>query len=73
MGGLRIACQRPPAVQTALVLGFSLPSAWEPLELPAVVRWARADEFGVEFRELGDAQGRALRALLARLEFEEPA
>ncbi len=73
IGGIRVACARPPAVGASLVLALSLPSAWEPLELPAEVRWAKAGEFGAEFGAIAASSEAALRTLISRLAFEETA
>lgn len=40
------------------------PTAWEPLELPAEVRWTDARGAGVAFRSLTATQATALRALV---------
>lgn len=71
MGGVFVSCATPPAVGAAVRLYFALPTAWDPVELPAVVRWARADGFGAEFRQLGPRQAEALLELVQRVGFGE--
>ena len=54
-------------------LVLSAPSAWDPLDLPAVVRWVEDTTFGVAFGELSRAQASALYELLAASRFAEAA
>jgi hypothetical protein len=71
MGGVFVTCAAAPPVGAPIRLSFSLPSAWDPVELPAVVRWACPDGFGAEFRGLSARQAEALHELVRRLDFEE--
>ncbi|GAB4198105.1 MAG: hypothetical protein OHK0013_06850 [Sandaracinaceae bacterium] len=71
MGGIFVSCATPPPAGTAVRLFFSLPSAWDPVELSAIVRWVSATGFGAEFRGLGAREAEALHELVQRLGFEE--
>ncbi len=73
MGGVFVSCTHAPPVGAALRIYFSLPTAWDPVDLPAEVRWTRPTGFGAEFGRLSPAQAQALRELVSRLGFEEPA
>lgn len=68
LGGAQVRCARPPAAGTRVVLTLTAPSAWDPLELAAEVRWVEGDRdgvFGVAFDRLGRAQAAALYELLS--------
>lgn len=78
MGGAFVQSERPPAIGTAIVLTLQAPTAWDPLELPAQVRWISDDSasalgrgFGLEFRGLAPSQASALYELLASAGFGE--
>lgn len=43
MGGAFVQSERPPAIGTAIVVTLQAPTAWDPLELPAEVRWVHDD------------------------------
>lgn len=73
MGGVFVTCASAPPVGTHVRLVFALPTAWEPLDVPARVRWVRPDGFGAEFGALTPRQAEALFELVQRLGFEEPA
>jgi len=73
MGGVFVTCSHAPPVGAALRIFFSLPTAWDPVDLPAEVRWTRPTGFGAEFGKLTPAQAQALHELVSRLGFEEPA
>lgn len=50
VGGAFIACPEVQAVGTALTVELSLPTSEQVFTLPAIVRWAAADEgMGVQF------------------------
>lgn len=51
-------------VGARLVIWVTAPSAWEPLELLAEVRWTRDEGVGVAFRSVNKTQATALRALV---------
>jgi len=71
MGGVFVACTSVPTLGSSIRLIFSLPTAWDPLELPAEVRWTKPGGFGAEFRQLSPLQAEALHGLVQRLDFEE--
>jgi hypothetical protein len=73
MGGVFVSCGTAPPIGAPIRLSFALASAWDPVDLPAVVRWARPDGFGAEFRGLSLRQAEALHELVQRLDFEEDA
>lgn len=67
MGGAFITTNDPPAIGTGVWLTFGSPTAWDPLELPAEVRWLKEGApagFGVRFRDLTRAQANALSELV---------
>lgn len=67
LGGARISCLRPPPVGTRLRVALTPPTAWEPLEVPAEVRWVdgeRQPGFGIAFGALTSTEANALHALL---------
>ena len=64
MGGAFVETGDPPDDGTHLWLTFSTPTAWDPLELPAEVRWSKPGGFGVRFRALTATQAQALHALV---------
>jgi hypothetical protein len=77
LGGAQIKCDRAPTIGQRLRLTLSAPSAWDPLELPAEVRWVdgkgrRSALFGVAFVRLSRAQASALYMLLSVSRFAEP-
>ncbi len=74
LGGAQIKCGRPPAVATALIITLTAPSAWDPLELPATVRWVNAGDktFGIAFETISRPQASALYELLRVSRFAEP-
>lgn len=71
LGGAQIRAERPPAVGTKLRVTLSAPTAWDPLDLPAQVRWADGQAFGVAFERLTAAQASALYELLVVSRFAE--
>lgn len=77
MGGAFVQVERPPPIGTPIVLTLQAPTAWDPLELPAEVRWlsdAGAElgaGFGLKFRGLAPSQATALYELLASAGFSE--
>lgn len=73
MGGVFISCASAPPIGAAIRIYFALPTAWDPVDLPAEVRWTRPGGFGAEFRRLTAKQAEALYELVQRLDFEEPA
>jgi hypothetical protein len=71
MGGVYVTCASAPPVGASIRIYFALPTAWDPVDLPAEVRWTRTGGFGAEFRRLTARQAEALSELVARLDFEE--
>ena len=77
MAGLFVEAERPPEAGTALVLAISAPSAWEPLALPAEVRWVSEGDdthprgFGARFSELAAHEAAALYELLTASQYME--
>jgi len=72
MGGAFVEASDPPLEGALVFLTFSAPSAWDPLELPAEVRWSKPGGFGVRFGALTAAQARALHALVQATPFGTP-
>jgi Tfp pilus assembly protein PilZ len=82
MGGAFVQSERPPAIGTPIVLTLQAPTAWDPLELPAEVRWVSGEGeaaapaglgrgFGLKFRSLAPTQAAALYELLSSAGFAE--
>lgn len=77
MGGAFVQVDRPPPIGTPILLTLQAPTAWDPLELPAEVRWLSDDPvglgqgFGLEFRGLAPSQATALYELLASAGYSE--
>lgn len=77
MGGAFVQTERPPPVGTPIVLTLQAATAWDPLELPAEVRWTHDEPiglgrgFGIKFRALAPAQASALYELLAQTGYPE--
>ena len=73
MGGAFIHTERPPAIGARILVTLAAPTAWDPLELPAEVRWLGRDGepgFGARFVSLSAPQAAALYALLAAAGYE---
>ena len=72
MGGAQIACERPPSLESRLRVELTTPTAWDPLDLRAQVRWADAAAgiFGVAFDSLSRKEATALYHLLSLSRFE---
>ncbi|UJR82483.1 PilZ domain-containing protein [Sandaracinus amylolyticus] len=78
MGGAFVQADRPPPIGASIVVTLQSPTAWDPLELPAEVRWVSDDGlaglgrgFGVKFGDLAPTQAAALYELLSSAGFEE--
>jgi hypothetical protein len=78
IGGAFIQSHKTPPVGSQIVLVVSSPTAWEPLSLPAEVRWINDGSdgqprgFGVRFRVLSSAEATALYQLIHACEYAEP-
>jgi len=71
LGGAQVRADRAPHVGARLRVTLVAPSAWDPLDLPAEVRWADTESFGVAFDRLSRAEAAALYQLLAASRFAE--
>ncbi len=74
MGGAFVHTERPPGVGTPVLLRLAAPTAWDPLELVAEVRWVSAAlprGFGVAWSGLSPAQANALYELVVAGGFSE--
>ena len=65
LGGMAIASSEPPAVGETTLLVVRLPKT-QPLPFTGVVRWSKADSFGIQYGPLGGPQTRVLVQLLTR-------
>jgi hypothetical protein len=65
LGGAQVRSGRAPDVGARVRITLIAPSAWDPLDLPAEVRWADAKAFGVAFERLSRAEAAALYELLS--------
>lgn len=65
LGGAQVRSTRAPDVGVRVRITLIAPSAWDPLDLPAEVRWADAEAFGVAFERLSRAEAAALYQLLS--------
>jgi hypothetical protein len=65
LGGAQVRSSRSPDVGARMRITLTAPSAWDPLDLPAEVRWADAESFGVAFERLSRAEAAALYELLS--------
>lgn len=64
VGGAYIESDSPPSMGERLWVRIVAPTAWEPLELQAEVRWIEAGGFGVRFSQMTQADAAALLALV---------
>lgn len=79
-GGARLSMPDAPSIGSIVRLSIATATAWEPLELDAVVRWRRDDDdddqpvaFGVELSPLTPATALALDEWLDTLAYDSPA
>lgn len=70
LGGAQVRCEQAPEVGARLHIVLGSPSSWDPLDLPADVRWVDGDVFGVAFERLSPSQAAALHELLAVSAFD---
>lgn len=75
LGGAQVRCERPPEPGTRVRVRLVSPSAWDPLELEADVRWfdEASGVFGLAFEPLSPAEAGALSELLSAHDFAERA
>jgi type IV pilus assembly protein PilZ len=66
LGGMFIATASPAAFSSELVVHVHLPGQRTPLAIPGVVRWARPDGMGVQFKLLGARETHAITALASK-------
>lgn len=64
MGGMFIATDTLPAFGSKLNIVCRLPGATADSKLPAIVRWAKPDGFGVQFGLLGARETHLIAGLL---------
>ena len=60
IGGAFIESATPPPFGAAVVIIGRLPGTKNDLRLPAIVRWVKADGFGVHFGSLGPRETHAI-------------
>jgi len=79
-GGARLSMLEPPPPGSIVRLSIATATAWEPLELDAVVRWRDEDSdestpaaFGVELSPLTPKSALALDEWLDTLAYDSPA
>lgn len=65
LGGAQVRSTRAPDVGARVRITLIAPSAWDPLDLPAEVRWADREAFGVAFERLSRPEAAALYELLS--------
>ena len=65
LGGARLEALGPLDVGTPLMIVAALDGAEPPSEISASVRWKRAGEVGLEFKQLGSRQASQLAMFLA--------
>ena len=75
--GAYVETRTPPEVDDVVRLHIHAPSAWEPIRVPARVKWVDAHGlggepgFGARFDRMDRAQLVAIRELLSALEYED--
>ena len=70
LGGAFVETQQPPPEGSHVVLFLSSPTAWEPIEVAAEVRWTRDGGFGARFLDVTGARATALYELLHAHNYE---
>jgi len=65
LGGARIESFQAPAVGSVLTITVRLPGAPDLSRLPALVRWSKSREFGVQFGHLDAGECRRIAELMA--------
>ena len=70
-GGCRVQCEAELSAGSEITAQIYFPDYAWPLKVQrAIVRWIKADVFGIEFLELLPAQRERLRVLLAEKKFK---
>lgn len=74
--GAFIGTPSPPPEGSRVQLRFTAPTAWDPVQVDAEVRWIRSARegdpgFGVRFEPLGPAEAAALAELVEASAFED--
>jgi type IV pilus assembly protein PilZ len=64
IGGAFIECAEPPPFGTPIVVVGRLPGTTNDLRLQGIVRWVKADGFGVQFGSLGSRETHAILTIL---------
>ena len=64
VGGMFLQSEIAPAFGTELTIVGKLPGAKKPVRLPAIVRWAKPNGFGVQFGLLGALETHVLSELM---------
>ena len=66
VGGMFIEASAAPPFATKLFIECRLPGLKDEARLPAVVRWVKADGFGVQFGLLGARETHAITGMLSQ-------
>ena len=64
VGGMFLESTHLPAFGTVIIIVGRMPGAKKDLRLPAIVRWTKADGFGVQFGLLGALETHVLTELM---------
>lgn len=64
LGGMFVTSSESPAFGTHMVVAITLPGQPKPFDLPCIVRWSKADGFGVQFGLLGARETHAITRLI---------
>jgi hypothetical protein len=65
VGGMLVRTDHPLPFSAELLVHVTLPGQKTPFALPAVVRWAKADSMGVQFKMLGARETHAITVLFS--------
>ncbi len=76
VAGAFIETRSPPSVGIPVLVTLKAASAWDPLELEALVRWANTEPgeprgFGVQFTRMGVTEANALYDLINATDFSK--
>jgi hypothetical protein len=64
VGGMFLQADGAPPFGTELIIVGMLPGAKKPVRLPAIVRWAKPNGFGVQFGLLGALETHVISELM---------